>query len=285
MIASEPVLIDCGGERMVGVLHGPTDHAGRGVLVVVGGPQYRVGSHRQFLHLARDLTERGIPVLRFDYRGMGDSDGEQRSFEDIDADIAAAIDELFRRLPALRDVVIWGLCDAASAALMYASRDARVSGLVLLNPWFRSDTTLAKTHLRHYYLARLFDGSFWKRLIAGEVNPLRAAGELVATVGKSIAPAARSASTATAARESEPYTDRMRDGLEVFTGPVLLILSGQDLTAAEFADATAASPRWRELLARPAVTTVRIEEANHTFSRAAWRARVSRQTADWISSW
>ncbi|MEO6566032.1 MAG: alpha/beta fold hydrolase, partial [Casimicrobiaceae bacterium] len=81
-------------------------------MIVVGGPQYRVGSHRQFALLARALARVGIPALRFDYRGMGDSEGDRRSFDEIDADIAAAIDTLCREAHLAR-VVLWGLCDGA----------------------------------------------------------------------------------------------------------------------------------------------------------------------------
>ena len=52
----------------------------RGVLIVTGGPQYRAGSHRQFVLLARFLAARGMAVLRFDYRGMGDSEGAPRDY-------------------------------------------------------------------------------------------------------------------------------------------------------------------------------------------------------------
>jgi len=71
----------CGGDRLVGILHAPAERARDiGVLVVVGGPQYRVGSHRQFVRMARDFAAAGYPVLRFDHRGIGDSDGAARSF-------------------------------------------------------------------------------------------------------------------------------------------------------------------------------------------------------------
>src|SRR5512144_3183809 len=99
----------CQGAELVGILHPGSDRAARGVLIVVGGPQYRVGSHRQFLLLARDLAAAGIPVLRFDYRGMGDAGGEVVDFEHCQADIAAAVDAFFARSAGLREVVIWGL--------------------------------------------------------------------------------------------------------------------------------------------------------------------------------
>jgi len=46
-----------------------------------------VGSHRQFVQLARRLAKQGYPTLRFDYRGMGDSEGVYRSFENVGPDL------------------------------------------------------------------------------------------------------------------------------------------------------------------------------------------------------
>ena len=89
------VAFDCDGDACIGVLAVPklpiaTDDVG--VLVIVGGPQTRVGSHRQFVLLARALAAAGIPAFRFDYRGMGDSAGDTRTFEHIRTDLFAALD-------------------------------------------------------------------------------------------------------------------------------------------------------------------------------------------------
>ena len=96
MNPEEPLCIESQGERLIGVLHRPQTPGNltRGVVVVVGGPQYRIGSHRQFVLLARSLAARGTPVLRFDLAGMGDSGGEFAGFERSAADIRAAIDAL-----------------------------------------------------------------------------------------------------------------------------------------------------------------------------------------------
>src|SRR5258707_6492460 len=51
-------MFDCEGESLVGILSGAGLPAGRGVLIVVGGPQYRAGSHRQFTLLARHLDRK-----------------------------------------------------------------------------------------------------------------------------------------------------------------------------------------------------------------------------------
>jgi pimeloyl-ACP methyl ester carboxylesterase len=154
-VNEQALLFECNRERLIAILHAGAASATRGIVIVVGGPQYRVGSHRQFVQLARDLAAAGTPVLRFDYRGMGDADGTHPGFEHIAPDITAAIALLQTRAPGVREIVLWGLCDAASAALMYAPGDARVTGLVLANPWVRTQTSEAQAYLRHYYGARV----------------------------------------------------------------------------------------------------------------------------------
>lgn len=270
----------CDGARMVGILSLPAQAtATRGVLVVVGGPQYRAGSHRQFTLLARDLAREGVPVLRFDYRGMGDSEGAARPFDAVEDDLRAAIDAFMAAAPGLREVVLWGLCDAASAIGMYAARDARVAGLVLLNPWVRTENGLARATLRHYYSARLRDPAFWRQLLGGGLNWRKSLGSMLALVRK----ARRSSRPAASAAKSLP--ERMRSGLAGFQGRVLLVIAGADLTAREFCDLADTDAAWRGVLAPPRVTRFQIEDADHTFSRRAWRDQVARWTAEWLRSW
>jgi exosortase A-associated hydrolase 1 len=166
----------CLGETLVGVLSVPCVPQSVGVVIVVGGPQYRAGSHRQFVLLARRLAASGITTLRFDCRGMGDATGAMRKFEDFGPDILAAIDALRRAEPVVERIVLWGLCDAASAILLYCrdAHDPRIAGVVLVNPWVRSDASFARAQLKHYYSKRFFERAFWSKLASGGVD-LRAA--------------------------------------------------------------------------------------------------------------
>ena len=267
-----------GNARLVGIISAPDPRSamsGLGVLIVVGGPQYRVGSHRQFVLLARALAARGYAVMRFDCTGMGDSTGAERAFTDRDQDIAAAIDAFVSRVPVIDAIAIWGLCDAASAALMYASQDARVKHLVLLNPWVRSDAGLARTHLKHYYGKRLIDPAFWSNLVRGRVGVVRALTGLVGT----LVTARRAAPSRD---EHSSFQARMARGWKRFGGGILLICSGDDLTAREFIDHAGRDAEWAGLVEQSRVERCTFAEADHTFSRAEWRDRVADETADWL---
>ncbi|MGZ8998931.1 MAG: hydrolase 1, exosortase A system-associated, partial [Allosphingosinicella sp.] len=46
-----------------------------GLLLVTGGTQTRIGSHRVFERLAIALAAAGYPCFRYDRRGVGDSEG------------------------------------------------------------------------------------------------------------------------------------------------------------------------------------------------------------------
>ena len=274
------------GARLGGILHTSAGPATVGVVLVVGGPQYRVGSHRQFVLLARDLAAAGFAVFRFDYRGMGDSDGDARSFEQIDADIRSAIDGLQEALPGIREIAIWGLCDGASAGLLYAGRDSRVTRLILVNPWVRTDETLARAYVSEYYGRRILDPEFWRKLLRGQVR-IRASlfsflGMLRRTLGRRPAvPDAPGAALGAAAGELLP--ERLGKALAAFRGRTLLILSGRDLTAGEFRD-VARTPAWQPLLGRANVTQFTLDAADHTFSRRVWRDEVARRCAEWLRS-
>jgi exosortase A-associated hydrolase 1 len=196
----------------------------------------------------------------------------------VSEDIAAAIDAFRRVCPTIARVVIWGLCDAASAALIYADAnpDASIAGIVLVNPWVRSDTTMARTQIRHYYAKRLFDRAFWSRFLRGRV-----------AMRDALADVTRAARIAHGASKPDrdagvSFQDRMASGLSTFAGPVLLILSGRDLTAREFEEYSSTDPRWKGLLARHSIERRDFDDADHTFSAKQWRDEVETATVEWI---
>ena len=282
-VEEEVLSFCCGQARLWGICSRPP--AGVvpqtiAVVIAVGGPQYRVGSHRQFTLLARRLAAQGFPTVRFDCRGMGDSDGDVPGFEHVGPDLHAAIDAARRACPAVRHVVVWGLCDAASAAMMHAVTHADVAGVVVANPWARSEASLAAARVKHYYGTRLMQRSFWAKLLRGGFDWRASFGALWSNLK-----GARSLSrTGCAAPDTQPFQVRMARGLAGFRGRVLLIMAENDLTAQEFLQYTAVSPAWRGLLDRANVSRVDVAQADHTFSSRAWRQQVEDVTIEWLQT-
>lgn len=275
--AREPqaLVFTCRGSALVGVLH-PTvvDPAEVAVVVIVGGPQYRVGSHRQFVSSARALAEAGFPVLRFDYRGMGDSEGVYAGFERVDDDLRAAVDLVMAQCAPRRGVVLMGLCDAASAALLYCHADPRVAGLVLINPWVRTAQGQAQVVVKRYYARRLLQAEPWKKLVRGELHVFDALRSFAANLRRAFGRPVKTGGGG--------FIARMQTGLATFARPVLLVQSGRDLTADEFRALCRSDPAWRRSIARDSVEVVDLDAADHTFSRSADLEKFNRTCSAWL---
>jgi exosortase A-associated hydrolase 1 len=275
---------DCCGDQLVGVLCEPTEPAALGIVLLVGGPQYRAGSHRQYTELARALAGCGFTVLRFDFRGMGDSEGQPRDFEDgLEDDIATAVGVLMASAPRLGQVALWGLCGGANAALMYlASRDdRRIAGVALANPWIRTETGQAKTQIRHYYAGMLRDPKAWRRMLTGGIR-LRSILEFGGKLGRAIAP--RAAQLGRGGGPALPYHEAMALGWVRCPGRPLLLLSENDLTAREFEQHVRADAQWQRAFARVPAERVTLRGADHTCSSPGAMSDLIRTCVDWARS-
>lgn len=254
----------------------------KGVLIVVGGPQTRVGSHRQFLLLARRLVAQGYFVMRFDYHGMGDSEGCVDTFLNTVTDIENALIQFQKYCPEVSEFVLWGLCDAASAILLYCQSESKqqLTQLVLLNPWVTTKHLKAKVMLKHYYLSKLIDREFWRKVFSLEFNVLKASRGFFNNVKTAITKRPRDDNAPLIGPTSENYVGLMRQALDEFRGAVTIILSGEDLVAAEFELLIEQDNKWKEICRKPQLNITKVELANHTFASAAWREVVENITLD-----
>ncbi len=279
----------CAGDSLVGVLARPAAPGGDiGVVVAVGGPQYRAGSHRQFVLLSRRLAAAGYPALRFDVRGMGDSTGEFPGFEALGPDLQAAAAALQAAVPGVHRVVVWGLCDAASAAMMQARQVPTLAGLVLLNPWARHADTHARTEVKQYYAQRLFDPVFWRKLLGGQVKVGESARELAVKLARSLRASVqhRHQRGAGAGQAAEPadFRERMARGALACSVPQLYVLSGRDHVSAEFIDYARDHAGLTGLWTRADVERLDLPLADHTFSSTELRAAVEAATLRWLAA-
>lgn len=263
----------CMGDELLGIIHTPDTEAPSpiGLLILVGGPQYRVGAHRQYLHLARTAAENGIAAMRFDYRGVGDSSGVYPGFENVGPDIDAAIIAFKERVPSLQSVVLWGMCEGASAILINGVTSPDVAGITLANPWVRTETAEAQTYLKHYYGARFLSLETWKRVIKGEINLLKSLGSILGFLKKS----------RNTPLSQKAFTERMSEGLERYSGHCLLLMSEHDLVAREFDDSIK-SGSWNKLLNKDITSRVDLLGSDHTFSSEIYRQKAAAATVAFI---
>ncbi len=280
MSAETAITFECAGVRLVSILHAGKRESSVGIVFVVGGPQYRVGSHRQFVLMARSLAEAGYPVLRFDYRGMGDSEGEPRSFDAIDEDLRSAVDRLCSEVPTLERVILLGLCDAASAIMIYAAKDDRVRGLILLNPWVRSEQGEAKAYLKHYYLQRLLQASFWRKVFRGEFAMVRSIRDFTSSIWQSLT--GKKVLQAADLQSPGGFVARMLSGFQRYKYAALIQISGRDLTAKEFVDLCDADLDWRHCVDRSTVEIQEFPDADHTMSSRRALDNATAGSIDWI---
>ncbi|MBW4933393.1 alpha/beta fold hydrolase [Marinobacter sp. F4206] len=121
---------------LFGAFH-PRQGVGRNEAIVLCNPfgQEYLRAHKSIRRLAINLAELGYPVLRFDYRGTGDSAGDLDgvSADHWVSDIGHAIQEL-QDMAAVPKVALIGLRLGALLAAKAATEHNQVSRLVMWDP-------------------------------------------------------------------------------------------------------------------------------------------------------
>jgi hypothetical protein len=149
-----------------------------GAILLNAGAIRRVGPNRMWVELARRWAAKGVPSLRLDLEGLGDSDGDDSRFADVGElyipqlvdQVQTAIDVVEAQGIAQR-FVLTGLCSGAYWSFHGALRDERVAAAFMVNPrtlfWDASQETLR-------YLRRgLFQPASWRMVVRGDVQRSR----------------------------------------------------------------------------------------------------------------
>jgi pimeloyl-ACP methyl ester carboxylesterase len=166
--------------RLFGVLTEPAmqETTDLGVVLLNAGAIRRIGPNRMWVELARRWAARGVPSLRLDLEGLGDSDGDDTRFGDVAElyipqlvdQVQTAIDVVEAHGIAQRFVLV-GLCSGAYWSFHGALRDERVVAAFMLNPrtlfWDASQETVR-------YLRRgLLQPASWRMVMRGDVQRSR----------------------------------------------------------------------------------------------------------------
>lgn len=217
-----PYTFGCGSLTLAGTLD--TAPGRTGLLIVSGGNEIRSGAFGGQARIAARIAAAGFPVLRFDRRGIGDSEGENRGFRHSAKDIACAIDAFRAMAPQLSRVIAFGNCDAASALMLAGGAGA--DGLVLSNPWTieQADAPEGSTPppaaVRARYLEKLTNPREVMRLLGGGVDLRKLARGMVHALKPPPPPSS--------------LAQEMAAGLAQYSGAVRILLATADRTAQVF---------------------------------------------------
>lgn len=137
--ATEPLYFPRGAARLFGWLHLPAaamQASGTGLVICKPFGYEALCGHRGLRAFAEMAAELGVPALRFDYLGSGDSANIDPNADQIETwcrDILAAVDELRARTGVTR-VCLLGFRLGALLATLAAARSEAVDGLILVAP-------------------------------------------------------------------------------------------------------------------------------------------------------
>lgn len=135
--SEKPFFFQNGSNHLFGILHRSTTAKTQTQGFVFCHPCFeeKLWAHRVFVGMARELAQRGYPVLRFDYMGHGDSDGvfEQATVTTRLADIGSAV-QMLRKETGVAQVSLLGLRLGATLASLSANSLPGVTRLVLWDP-------------------------------------------------------------------------------------------------------------------------------------------------------
>jgi pimeloyl-ACP methyl ester carboxylesterase len=178
------VFFPCGAVSLAGILTVPPEPNGRTVLIPWGaGPFPSSGRNRVRTRLARTLAAEGFHSFRFDYPGVGESEGDFQS-PDMAApnteEVVAACTWLTSQ--GLGRIVVVGHCFGAWSSLMAAPTILGLEGMALVNAPVKKDHDQVRaswrwwaTRLKRLTLRKLLSAKHraaYRRLISAHAHSL-----------------------------------------------------------------------------------------------------------------
>jgi pimeloyl-ACP methyl ester carboxylesterase len=182
-IMERPVTFSSNEKNLFGILHSAENGRKKvGIIFLNAGLQYRVGPHRIYVKAARRLSQIGFCVLRMDFPGIGESEGEIADggihVDHFDTeDTIKAIDFLTKE-EQIEKIILLGICAGARNALKTAAEDPRVDSIISwsLPIIFESEDKLYSGSMsgiaaKHYvkgWIKKIFKVRSWKSVLTSD---------------------------------------------------------------------------------------------------------------------
>ncbi len=237
------------------------------------GLNHRVGPQRVQVELARALAGIGIPSLRFDLSGLGDSEPRaevQSEEERVVLDMKEAMDALQKRCGTSAFVLV-GLCSGTDGVYAASRQDPRVQGGLYIDGYAYADAGYAMRQ-RLERLRDVLNLRRWQRFIGRRWRLL---------TGRAVERDVETGGAEPIFDRTYPTRDEFRSALDAFLGrgmELLFVYTGQ----AYFLDRRsqfASMLGWKALPERIGVEYW--PECDHLFTTARMRRKLVDRVVDW----
>ncbi|MDP3595379.1 MAG: hypothetical protein Q8S75_00100 [Nitrospirota bacterium] len=298
------------GARLFGMFHQPADPCKSGVAIILLSPgvKMRVAPHRLYVKMTERFVSLGYPVLRFDFYGLGDSEGEVH--EEYLADLYGAIqvgryiDDTIAAMDWMQQTygtsqfIVSGLCGGAITGLFAGARDPRVICLLglaipVIIDGSRIDFTKYMTDvqskgMRDDYVKKLWTLEAWRswvRFLTFQSDYRLIARLLLKPVLARFKPATQASpasSPSEAADNTNPYFAPAFRQMVSTSRYVYLVFAGLDRLYYEFEKKFVERNR-AELEAYTSWYEIHVtQDANHIFSFREWEEDMLDQCSRWL---
>ena len=298
-----PVSFSCEGSRLRGSLHTPSVPGGRtGVILLNQGPIDRAGSHRLYIKLAARLVALGMPVLRFDARGVGESEGQWaadkisvlEAYGNIQRgawvpDTLAAI-EYMRQTVQVDEIVLAGLCGGACTAVFAGADNRAVSGIVAIGaPVTFSAVTqqvadLPDAVIEHHagrYIRKILQPSSWARFLSLQTDYRTLLGVFGTALRRRLLRGGQADRISeTDAKINVPMINAIRSAART-DKKLLFVFGGNDYLWQEFQEQL---PRFGADRTALPFDLVTIDGANHILTEESWQEALYEAMTSWLSA-
>ena len=291
------------GQTLFGVMHEPpAPRSDLAVLLLSPGVKSRVAPHRLYVKVAEALCSVGVRVFRFDFYGLGDSEGTLSETYLADLyraiqlgryvdDTHAALDWLAQTCRTRR-VVVAGLCGGALTGLLAGDHPSIVGLLGFGIPVMLDGTAVDKT--RNMTVGQLegIKGKYWKKVVQPSawlrVMTLKTDFRLVwrAFAAPLAARRKRAAAVVAPPSPSDNTNPMFAPALFRFLEqrrPVLLLFGGADRLQWEFEEKFRARHADRLTSHDDLIDIHVIQSANHIFSFSEWQDEALKRSVSWMA--
>lgn len=294
------------GLELFGTLHRSDieDRSKPFAILLSPGVKMRVGPGRLYIPVTKLLNELGFSVLRFDFYGLGDSEGELE--EELLADVynnievgryvddsIAAMDYVAHEIGATH-FLLGGLCGGAITGLLTAQCDSRVTALLSIGMTVTlasNSATPAKyltqnelATLRSGYLSKVLDIGSWARLLTFKSDYSALYRSLAQPFRRSVKLSEKNKPPEEQRGDVNPlfpkaYLDFLNRG-----GKALMIFSGADRLYGQYQEKFLAYHKQELDQVSDQIVEYVIPDANHVVSFGKWREELLSRTSAWLDT-